>query len=115
MGNNLWPLRKHWARGFSGLPGGGPARGHQKGGEMPKVKLNRKDEIESLARLNEIFRDAMLKKLIEKQEEGYHGWSNKQEMNRLKGGLKVRIIHNALNEKWVNVANLAMFAWNFDE
>jgi len=79
-----------------------------------KVKCG-KDEQVSLAELNEKFRDAMLKRLIEKFNCGWEGWNNGKEMKRFSGGFKERIISNALEEDWVDVANLAMFAWNFQQ
>lgn len=51
------------------------ARGQLKGGRM-KVK-NTKNEQVALAKLNEIFRDAMLKRLFEKQKDGWFGWELK--------------------------------------
>jgi hypothetical protein len=72
------------------------------------------DEQASLAKLNERFRDAMLSRLLEKLDYGWSGWSYRKEMERLDGGLKERIIRNALEGDWVDVANLAMFAWNLE-
>ena len=79
-----------------------------------KVKC-RKDEQASLAKLSELFRDAMLNRLVEKFEDGWEGWNIKKEMARFGGGIKERIIKNALDGDWVDVANLAMFAWNLED
>jgi len=78
-----------------------------------KIKCDENEKI-SLAKLNEKFRDAMLKRLLEKLEHGWEGWENKKEMKRFGGGLTERIIRNALEGDWVDVANLAMFAWNLE-
>ena len=78
-----------------------------------KVKSG-KDEEASLAKLNELFRDAMLQRLLEKKAGGWTGWNNEKYMRNYDGGLKERIIQNCLNGEWVDVANLAMFAWNFE-
>lgn len=79
-----------------------------------KVKEVRDGQV-ALAKLNELFRDAMLKRLIEKDEIGWEGWGNRKEMKKFAGGLKDRMIRNILQGDWVDVANLAMFAWNFEE
>jgi hypothetical protein len=79
-----------------------------------KVKSG-KDEEASLAKLNEKFTYAMWQRLLEKRAGGWHGWDNKKYMRDYDGGLKERIIQNCLNGEWVDVANLAMFAWNFED
>ena len=79
-----------------------------------KVKHNKREDV-SLAKLNEIFGIVMFQKLLEHQKMGWQGWNNKKEMEKYRGGLKERIIKNALQEDWVDVANLAMFAWNFQD
>lgn len=79
-----------------------------------KVRCGKNEQI-SLAKMNEMFRDVMLKRLIEKYEDDRKGWNNKRDMGCFNGGLKERIIKNALEEDWIDVANLAMFAWNFDD
>jgi hypothetical protein len=79
-----------------------------------KVKEKGRNDV-ALAKLNELFRDAMLKRLLEKEEEGWDGWGNRREMDKFAGGLKDRMIRNILEGDWVDVANLAMFAWNFEE
>lgn len=78
-----------------------------------KVKCG-KDEKASLEKLSDLFRGEMLNRLTEKLEDGWEGWNNKKEMSRFDGGLKERIIRNALEGDWIDVANLAMFAWNFE-
>ena len=79
-----------------------------------KVKCEENEQA-SLAKLNEKFRDAMLKRLLEKFEDGWDGWNDKITMQRFCGGLKDRMIRNVLEGDWVDVANLAMFAWNFEK
>ena len=79
-----------------------------------KVKEKGNEQV-ALAKLNELFRDAMLKRLLEKFEDGWEGWGNKKEMARFAGGLKNRMIRNIVDGDWVDVANLAMFAWNFEK
>ncbi len=79
-----------------------------------KVKCG-KNEKASLAKLSKLFKDAMMKRLLEKIEDGWEGWNNEQVMSQYSGGLKERIIRNVLEGDWVDVANLAMFAWNFED
>lgn len=43
------------------------------------------------------------------------GGNSKHKMAFYAGGLKERIIRNALNGEWVDVANLALFAWNLED
>ena len=71
-------------------------------------------EAVELAKLNEEFRQAMLRRLLDHLDIGWSGWKDKEKMNTHKGGLKERIIRNAINSDWVDVANLAMFAWTFE-
>ena len=65
-----------------------------------------------LAKLTDEFRNEMLKQLLFKKSQGWTGWNNKRKMKSLYGGLYRRIIYNAQRGEWLDVANLAMFAWN---
>jgi len=65
-----------------------------------KTKADEDEEV-TLAKLNEIFRDAMLQRLLKCMEDGKGGWDNKR-MERYEGGLKERIIKNAIEEDWLD-------------
>ena len=64
--------------------------------------------------LADLFSGAMKDRLNEKEAEGWEGWDNRKDMQVFEGGLERRIIRNILDGHWVDVANLAMFAWNFE-
>jgi len=56
----------------------------------------------------------MKKRLEEKESRGWTGWDN---INNFCGDKDLfhRILRNALNDDWVDVANLAMIAQWFDD
>ncbi len=57
------------------------------------------------------FTHEMKQRLADHDQAGWTGWDDAHEMANYKGGLKERIIRNALNNDFIDVANLAMFAW----
>jgi hypothetical protein len=81
---------------------------------MARIKCSN-NSMKSLLELMSIFHDQMLIRLSGQDVRGWHGWSDKKAMAKYKGGLKARIIKNAQNGDWVDVANLAMFAWNLEK
>lgn len=65
-----------------------------------------------------LFSQKMRDRMEEKEAEGWEGWDDREIMNdagKNMGTLKERIIGNALQGDWVDVANLAMIAWNLEE
>lgn len=71
------------------------------------------DEIISLDETCIMFKEVMLDRLIEQHEAGRSGWDNKRTF--YPGELQERIMRNTLHKNWVDVANLAMIAWNLHE
>ena len=80
---------------------------------MAKVKEKEDGPMLAFERLDKKFHKVRFNKLYKKYLEGWTDWDDKKTMKDFGGGLKARIIRNALNEDWVDVANLAMMAWNF--
>jgi hypothetical protein len=72
---------------------------------MPRTK--------DIGKLIQLFCGAMRQRFNEVEQAGWEGWNSKAEMVRMKP-IKERIIKNVLERDWVDVANLAMMAWNLD-
>jgi hypothetical protein len=59
------------------------------------------------------FSEEMLSRLKNKEAEGWRGWDSRRAIGQ---GLpiKERMISNVLQGDWIDVANLAMIAWNLE-
>ncbi len=73
---------------------------------MPKTK--------EISELILMFAHEMRRRFDEADQDGWGGWHSEKAMSKMRP-IKERIIKNALNGDWADVANLAMFAWNFEK
>ena len=62
-----------------------------------------------LRRANRAFNRARMERLEEKEDKGWTGWDDPQEIPSLE--LRQRIKKNVRQLHWVDVANLAMMLW----
>ena len=86
---------------------------NQLGGNPKEGEMADREEV-LLAKLTDKFRNEMLWRLLIMRSQGWTGWNNKRKMGPIHSGLLPRILRNAENGEWVDVANLAMFAWNLE-
>lgn len=68
-------------------------------------------ELEKLQALVNSFGKTQIERLGEKIAEEWDGWDNRKDIRE---DLVFRIIRNMFEGDWVDVANLAMFAWNLN-
>jgi len=79
---------------------------------IPKEALQAAER-EALGMLMNQFTNQMFAKVVNKMENGYTGWD--QLSPEIIATMKSKLSANIEKEDWADVANLAMFLWNFKQ